>query len=86
MKDSIRRQAQELTDVVIEEFKAGHMEMAWNAWCQLYDLFPLDPGNKEYTFHQLNDLDSFLSQIDDDTVFAVTDYGRNQYYAGMDYC
>ena len=76
-------QAQALVDGVKDNYQKLNLEGAWTCWTGIYDLFePKEHMSSEDRLALFQEQQKYLGQIDDNVVFAVTDYGRDKYYRG----
>lgn len=78
--------AQSLVNDLKNYYKEGDIPSAYSCWCKIYDLF--EP--KEYmTWPERETLfkeqQKYISQVSDEAVFAITDYGREKYYRAQGY-
>lgn len=76
------QQAEKLVEEIKKEANDNNVSKAWELWCRLYDLYPVNPEKQDYMDDVL-ELHRLLNTIDNDTVYAVTDYGRRQSYLKM---
>lgn len=77
---SKRKQAQEYVELIKKNYANNNLDKALDFWYKLHDLFLSDEyeTNKARMLN-ISMLHEFSSQIDDETVFAVTDYGKKKY-------
>lgn len=77
-----KEKAQQLVDVFKNEYSNLNIDKAWDAWCELFALYdtPLAASDEQRTADCI-ELHSFLQQITNEEVYAITDYGKERYYA-----
>lgn len=78
--------AQALVNELKNYYNEGDIPSAYSCWCRIYDLF--EP--KEYMTWQeretlFKEQAKYMSQISDEAVYAITDFGRDKYYKEQGY-
>lgn len=79
---SKKEKAQQLVDVIKNEYSNLNIDKAWDAWCKLFALYDTPPtASDEQRMADCIELHSFLQQITNEEVYAITDYGKDRYHA-----
>lgn len=80
-----KEKAQQLVDVFKNEYSNLNIDKAWDAWCELFALYdtPSAASDKQRMADCI-ELHSFLQQITNEEVYAITDYGKDRYHAQTD--
>lgn len=82
---SKKEKAQQLVDVIKNEYSNLNIDKAWDAWCKLFALYDTPPtASDEQRMADCVELHSFLQQITNEEVYAITDYGKDRYHAQTD--
>lgn len=70
----------------IQYCSEGNMQQAYESWSKLYDLYTA-PEDAPDNVHMANSrqLFRYTAMVDDKTVYAVTEYGKNQSYQRQGY-
>ena len=78
--------AQSLVDDLKNYYKEGDIPSAYSCWCRIYDLFePKDYMTWQDRETLFKEQQKYISQISDEAVFGITDYGREKYYREQGY-
>lgn len=77
-----KKKAQQLVDVIKNECNNSNIDKAWKAWCELFALYDTpSTASDEQRMADCIELHSFLQQITNEEVYAITDYGKDRYHA-----
>lgn len=77
-----KKKAQQFVDVIKNECNNSNIDKAWKAWCELFALYDTpSTASDEQRMADCVELHSFLQQITNEEVYAITDYGKGRYYA-----
>ena len=78
--------AQSLVNDLKKYYNEGDIPSAYSCWCGIYDLFvPKEYMNWQERETIFKEQQKYISQISDEAVFAITDYGREKYYREQGY-
>lgn len=77
-----KKKAQQFVDVIKNEYNNSNIDKAWKAWCELFALYDTpSTASDEQRMADCVELHSFLQQITNEEVYAITDYGKDRYHA-----
>lgn len=77
-----KKKAQQFIDVIKNECNNSNIDKAWKAWCELFALYDTpSTTSDEQRMADCIELHSFLQQITNEEVYAITDYGKGRYHA-----
>lgn len=77
-----KKKAQQLVDVIKNECNNSNIDRAWKTWCELFALYDTpSTASDEQRMADCIELHSFLQQITNEEVYAITDYGKDRYHA-----
>lgn len=77
-----KKKAQQFVDVIKNECNNSNINKAWKAWCELFTLYDTpSTASDEQRMADCIELHSFLQQITNEEVYAITDYGKDRYHA-----
>lgn len=77
-----KEKAQILVDQIKNSCAESNLEEAWTHWCELFSLYNTPKSaSDEQRMADCIELHSFLQQITNEEVYAITDYGKERYYA-----
>ncbi len=78
--------AQKLVDDLKKYYHEGDIPSAYSCWCKIYDLFePKEDMTWEERKTLFSEQQKYISQVSDETVYAITNYGREKYYREQGY-
>ena len=81
-RDEIMSSAMELVDKVKEAYDNGDMENASRNYDAIYELIcPKDAPNTDERFETLNEV---INNLDDEIIYAMTDYSKSQFTERLD--
>lgn len=76
----IKEIAQSLVNNIKDNYNKGNLELAYNCWSMLYDLYePVKYMSEEARQKQFIELCSFTNQIEDKMVYDITDFAKDYY-------
>ena len=75
-------QAQQLVDTIKYEYANSNIAKAWEYWKELFELYNTpSTASDEQRMADCVELHSFLQQITNEEVYAITDYGNRLFMA-----
>lgn len=78
--------AQSLVNDLKNYYSEGDIPSAYSCWCKIYELFePKEYMNWEERKTLFSEQQKYVSQISDEAVYKITDYGREKYYREQGY-
>lgn len=80
-----KKKAQQLVDAIKNECNNLNIGKAWEIWCELFALCDTpSTASFEQRIADCIELHSFLQQITNEEVYAITDYGKDLYYTQIE--
>lgn len=81
-----KEKAQILVDQIKNSCTEFNLEEAWTRWCKLFSLYNTPKSaSDEQRMADCIELHSFLQQITNEEVYAITDYGKRKTYSIENY-
>lgn len=81
-----KEKAQILVDKIKNSCAESNLEEAWTCWCELFSLYNTpESASDDERMTDCIELHTFLQQITNEEVYAITDYGKRKTYSVENY-